>query len=267
MGGLVLKEDAEILSKGLRIVLPLVGAAASTPAPGASAVEATVEMTDLAKELRAEAGDATSAEDVAARWADLGARRNLFDRALFGRLSLDGAQVPVADYLIACYAAVTTLRSRKGSSATEDLAEIFSYVTDLCVSYCAMALLNPDSFQQPADAQTEGVLRLLGPLRADSLPSGFLTRLVARLQEDGDLPNFAQPIFHQLWVEVGPPSLSLSLSLPPSPSLSLALSLSSLFRSHSQIPSCFPLPLPPPCTLSCLPLSVTRSPICLATPD
>jgi hypothetical protein len=192
---LLLKDDAEIFSKVLRISLGD-SAAAPTSARG-TPTEAALELEELASELKAEAGDATSEVEVAARWSDVGSRRSLFDRALVGRLS-STTSTPVVDFLVASFARAADLRARKGSSATPDLAEIIEYVGELCVSYSSIALLNPSMFPQPADAEKDGVLRLLGPLKADSLPAAFLARLVAKFAEEDSLAELGLPLFAKL---------------------------------------------------------------------
>lgn len=186
---LVIKEDVEILSKVLKVSLT----ASASPATGADAV---VELTELQSELQSEAGAETSAEAVAARWADMSSRRSLFDRALVGRLSV--AQVPVVDYLIAAFARCVDLKARKGSSASAELVEVFDYVAELAVSYAAIALQTPSMFPQPPEAEADGVLRLLGPLRADTLPAYFLARLVGKLAEEESLAEVFNPIFAKL---------------------------------------------------------------------
>ena len=137
----------------------------------------------LERELQEEAGDETSAEAVAARWSDAGARRSLFDRALVGRLS-SAVDTPVIDYLVGCFVRVADLKARKssqGALAQGELGELLDYVSELCVSYSAIALANPTMFPQPAEAEAEGVTRLLRHLRANSLPASFLSRLVANV--------------------------------------------------------------------------------------
>mmetsp|Transcript_46593 Transcript_46593/g.122326 ORF Transcript_46593/g.122326 Transcript_46593/m.122326 type:complete len:1040 (-) Transcript_46593:517-3636(-) len=212
---LLLKDDAEIMSKGLRISLDAAGVAASSTAGSrAAAAEASVDVGELAAELVAEAGDGTSAEAVAARW-DTGTRRSLFDRAIIGRLSDSDGSYAVADYLIGCYSRCVELRSRKGSAVTEELGEIFGHVTDLCVSYASIALLNPEMFPQPAAVEVEGVLRMLGPLKTDSLPTGFLARMVARLQEDGTLAEFGLPLFQKLAEELADKKVNILSHFTP----------------------------------------------------
>ena len=208
---LILKDDNEILVKGLRISIEGgYGLAASIP-KGASAAERVVDLAELTEELRCEVGGATSAEAVSSHWSDLSSRRSLLDRALIGRLS-DSGGTPVADYLIGCFARCNDLRSRKGSNLTNELGEVFTYTSDLCVSYAAISLLNPGLFPQPEEAGREGVLRLLGPLRSDTLPSGFLVKLVSRLQEEGTLSELGLPLFARLAEECGKSSIVTDFS-------------------------------------------------------
>ena len=188
---LTLKEDTEILTKGLKVSL------------GGSTSADAVELADLAAELQAEAGVATSAEAVAAHWADLGNRRALFDRALVGRLSI--AEEPVIEYLVGAFFRCVDLKARTGSRASEALVEVYDYVAELTVSYTAIAMQNPNMFPQPADAEADGVLRLLPPLRSDTMPAGFLSRLVAKLsEEEGALAEVFNPLFAELANEVPP---------------------------------------------------------------
>ena len=183
----------EILSKVLKIILvPELAGGSSTPHGTQSDVP--LELAELADELVAEAAEATSGEAVAARYADVDNRRSLFDRALVGRLS-STTNLPVVDFLIGCFARSADMRSRKGSALTPELGEVFEYVSELCVSYSAIALQNPSMFPQPAEAEAEGALRLLRPLRDDTLPPTFLSRLVARLSVDGTLGEVFLPLF------------------------------------------------------------------------
>lgn len=195
---LLVKDDNEILVKALKISLGGAADTVATPRGGSGDNHEMVVLSELADELRAEAGDATSAEAVAARWADLANRRSLFDRALVGRLSSAPNPPPVVDYLVGCFARCMDLRARKGSALSAELAEIFDYVTELCVSYSSIALLNPSMFPQPAEAEAEGVLRLLRPLKADALPAAFLVRLVAKFVEEDSLAELGLPLFAKL---------------------------------------------------------------------
>jgi ubiquitin conjugation factor E4 B len=212
---LVIKDDAEILGKGLLIKLeaaPAAAAAAPTPrrSSGGVSVPEPVPLTELIEELQAEAGDQTSAEAVAARWSDVGARRSLFDRALVGRLSAT-TDTPVIDYLVGCFARVADLKARKssqqGALAQGGVGELLDYVSELCVSYSAIALANPTMFPQPAEAEAEGVVRLLRHLRANSLPASFLSRLVAKFGEDDNLADLGLPLFSKLAEEASKSSL------------------------------------------------------------
>ena len=84
MAAYLLKDDAEILSKVFKISFaadptptsPPLSARGSSPSGGG---DAPVIMADLAEELKTEAGEKTSPEDIAAKYADLGERRSLFD--------------------------------------------------------------------------------------------------------------------------------------------------------------------------------------------
>ena len=250
---LVLKEDLEVLSKVLRISLAPLDAAAASSASRTSAAEAVVELGELIAELQADAGDDhASAEAVSARFGDFASRRSLFDRALVGRLS-SAADAPVADYLIGCFARCLDLKARKGSSASAELVQVLDYVAELCVSYSAIAFLNPSMFPQPADAEAEGVLRLLRPLKDDALPATFLSRLIAKLVEEGTLAELGLPLFAKLAEEVpgAPPPLpplqsphmirghspltALGLARPPS-----HLPRPLLLRRESRLPSSRP---------------------------
>lgn len=217
---LVLKEDLEVLTRVLKVTLTEAPTTASPASARGTASDTPLPLTDLAEELVAEAGDETSAEAVAARFADIGSRRSLFDRALVGRLSAT-TDTPVVDFLVASFSRCADLKSRKGTAASAELTELFQYVAELCVSYSAIALQNPTMFPQPADAEAEGVLRLLRPLREDALPASFLTLLVNRLVEEGALPEVVLPMFAKLAEEVreratrahSPCSLSVSAIL------------------------------------------------------
>ena len=158
--GLLLKEDAEILTKVFRVGLDDAGAAAATPR-GEPNVDAYIALLELAEELAAEA---QGQEDPLARWQDVGNRRSLIDRALVGRLSSHTS--PAVDYLIRCFKRCSEVRSRKRDIA-ETSAELFDYVSQLCVSYAAMALDDPSMFPQPEDVEKEGVLRLLPYLKGE----------------------------------------------------------------------------------------------------
>ena len=213
---LLLKDDAEIISKALKISLTAAGVPASASAGSrTTAADVVAELLELAEELVNQAGDATSPDEVAARWEDTSARRSLFDRAIVGRLSESDGSYAVVDYLISCYARVGELRSRKSSMLTPELADMYSYVTDLCVSYASIALLNPTMFPQPADVEAEGVLRLLRPLKADSLPQGFLSSLCARLQEEGTLTELGLPLYAKLAEEVGDTKFTILTDFTP----------------------------------------------------
>jgi hypothetical protein len=180
-----------------------------------TAADVVAELLELAEELVNQAGDATSPDEVAARWEDTSARRSLFDRAIVGRLSVSDDSYAVVDYLISCYARVGELRSRKSSMLTPELADMYSYVTDLCVSYASIALLYPTMFPQPADVDAEGVLRLLRPLKADSLPQGFLSSLCAWLQEEGTLTELGLPLYAKLAEEVGDTKFTILTDFTP----------------------------------------------------
>ena len=96
-------------------------------------------------------------------------------------------------------------RARKSRDAPAELDEVFAYISELCISYAAIALLNPSMFPQPPDVEAKGVLRLLAPLKRDGpggLPSGFLNRLTLRLEEEGALGEFAEPLCGALAAEV-----------------------------------------------------------------
>lgn len=210
----LLKEDGEILLKGLKISLSAAATPAAAPMQGSTtAADMLIELTELSDELRAEAGDAVSPEAVAARWGDVRDRQSLFDRAIVGRLSIS-EDVPVVDFLIGCFARCNDLRARKGSAVTAELAEIFDYITGLCISYSSIALLNPSMFPQPADAEAEGVLRLLSFLRADRLPSGYLTRLAERLQEEDSLAELL-PLFAKLVEELNAKTMNIMADFSP----------------------------------------------------
>ena len=83
---LLLKEDSDLMSKVLRVGID--GTSGDASARGG---EPYVELTDLAAELKSEAADAA---DPLERWADVSARRSLFDRALVGRLSSTAETMP-----------------------------------------------------------------------------------------------------------------------------------------------------------------------------
>ena len=191
---LLTKEDGEIFIKGFNVTLD------TTPpaTPRGSSVPAT-PLPDLAEELRVEAGDAASAEEVVARWEDLGSRRSLIDRMVFAKLMM--GMEAVSDYLIGCFGRLGDLRSRKGSGISPELAELLDYAIDLCVSYTQIALSDPSNFAQPDDAAAEGVARLLRPLRTNMLPAGFLPRLVAKFADEGALPALGLPLFAKLGEE------------------------------------------------------------------
>ena len=77
---LLLKEDAELLSKVLRVGITSTAGDAS-----ARGGDPYLEMTDLAAELKSEVAELKLEADPTARWADVSMRRSLFDRALVGR--------------------------------------------------------------------------------------------------------------------------------------------------------------------------------------
>ena len=137
---LLLKEDSDLMSKVLRVGID--GTSGDASARGG---EPYVELTDLAAELKSEAADAA---DPLERWADVSARRSLFDRALVGRLS--STHTPVVDYLIGTYRRCDEQR-RRISRPTPAQEELYAYVAELCVSYTSIALLNPSMFPQPAE--------------------------------------------------------------------------------------------------------------------
>ena len=156
MPGLLLKEDAEALAKIFRVAVDD-ASEPSTPR-GETSPDAFVHLSELAEELSAEADTV----DPVARWQDVGTRRSLFDRALVGRLSCTRA--PAVDYLIRCFTRCGELRSRKRDvSSTND--EVFTYISELCVSYTSIALLNPSMFPQPPEVEAEGVVRLVRHLK------------------------------------------------------------------------------------------------------
>jgi len=216
----LLADDHDILSNVLRVSLPGVGVAGGDAAKAAASGTPLVPLPDLAQELITEAA---GAPDPAAHWADLAARKSLFDRALVGRLSA-GTSAPIIDYLVATYRRNGALRSKK-PRVDEALAEILGYVSELCVSYTAIAALNPTMFPQPPAAEQEGVLRLLTALRSDdastALPEKFLSKLVERMQEDGTLGDFAAPLFDKLAEEAA----TLSLLNPFAPTYRALLTL------------------------------------------
>jgi len=75
---LLLKDDAEIISKALKISLTAAGVPASASAGSrTTAADVVAELLELAEELVNQAGDATSPDEVAARWEDTSARRSL----------------------------------------------------------------------------------------------------------------------------------------------------------------------------------------------
>ena len=165
--------------------------------------------------------DASSSSAVAAastaatRWwlPCRGDEAQAIDGFLRGRLSAT-TNTPVFDFLSSSFARLTDLRSRKSSAAlTPELIAVYDTVSELIVSYTAICLQSPGMFAQPKDAEDEGPLRLLRPLRNDTLPPNFLTLLVARLEEDDALadvflnlrsapvdgvPNSARSIFEKL---------------------------------------------------------------------
>lgn len=204
---LLLKEDADLLSKVLRVGITSTAGDAS-----ARGGDPYVEMTDLAAELKAEAADL---KDPTARWADVSMRRSLFDRALVGRLSSTNA--PVVDYLIASYQRCSEQRSRI-SRPTPAQEELYAYVAELCVSYASVALINPSMFPQSPEVEKEGALRLLRPLREEGreggLPSSFLSKLVARLVESEELRELSAPLFAQLQADIGAVSLLRDFAPP-----------------------------------------------------
>ena len=69
-----------MLSKVLRVGITSTAGDAS-----ARGGDPYVEMTDLAAELKSEAAELKLEADPTARWADIGMRRSLFDRALVGQ--------------------------------------------------------------------------------------------------------------------------------------------------------------------------------------
>ena len=147
---LLLKDDAEILTKVLRVGVEGAAVPPATPRGGsAEPAEAFVELTELAAELEAEA----NGQEAAARWPDVNSRRSLLDRALVGRLSSTCASA--VDFLIGAFSRCAELRSRKREVSAE-LAELYGYVEELCVSYASIALLNPSMFPQPPKIEAEG---------------------------------------------------------------------------------------------------------------
>ena len=160
----LLKEDAELLSKVLRVGITSTAGDAS-----ARGGDPYLEMTDLAAELKSEAAELKLEADPTARWADVSMRRSLFDRALVGRLSSTSA--PVVDYLIASYQRCSEQRSRI-SRPTPAQEELYAYVAELCVSYASVALINPSMFPQSPEVEKEGALRLLRPLREEGRKGG-----------------------------------------------------------------------------------------------
>jgi len=194
---LILKEDADLLAKVFRVGIHE-GTVAPPPARG-EASDPFVQLDDLAGELKSEAA---AAGDPLARWADLSSRRSLFDRALFGRLSI--SEAPAVDFLVACYRRGCYYRSSKSRDGPPD--EIYVYLLELCVSYTAIALLNASMFPQPAEVVSEGPVRLLPALKKDgadgALPDGFFKALVTRMQEDGNLNEFASPLLEKLATQV-----------------------------------------------------------------
>ena len=207
---LLLKEDAELLTKVLRV--GITGTAGDASARGG---DPYVELTDLAAELKSEAAELKMEADPTARWADVSTRRSLLDRALVGRLSSTNA--PVVDYLIASYQRCSEQRSRI-SRPTPAQEELYAYVSELCVSYASIALTSPEMFPQPPAVEKEGVLRLLRPLREEGreggLPSAFLSKLVARLVENGELHELSAPLFAQLQADIGAVSLARDFAPP-----------------------------------------------------
>jgi ubiquitin conjugation factor E4 B len=207
---LLLKEDAELLSKVLRV--GITGTAGDASARGG---DPYVELTDLAAELKSEVAELKLEAEPTARWADVSTRRSLLDRALVGRLS--ATNTPVVDYLIASYQRCSEQRSRisRPSPAQE---ELYAYVSELCVSYASIALINPSMFPQPPEVEKEGALRLLRPLREEGreggLPSAFLSKLVARLVEGEELQELSAPLFAQLQADIGAVSLSRDFAPP-----------------------------------------------------
>lgn len=151
----LLKEDTEILNKVFRVGIdasPVLTARGDNSDP-------VIELTELAGEL---ASEAEKLEDPQTRWQDIGARRSLFDRALVARLSC--TTNPAIDYLIRCFTRCSDLRSRK-RDLSPTAEELFAYVSELCVSYASIALLNPSMFPQPPDVEAQGVLRLIPYLK------------------------------------------------------------------------------------------------------
>jgi len=207
---LLLKEDAELLSKVLRV--GITGTAGDASARGG---DPYVELKDLAAELKSEAAELKLEAEPTARWADVSSRRSLFDRALVGRLS--STHTPAVDYLIASYQRCSEQRSRI-SRPTPAQEELYAYVAELCVSYASVALINPSMFPQPPEVEKEGALRLLRPLREEGreggLPSAFLSKLVARLIEGEELQELSAPLFAQLQADIGAVSLSRDFAPP-----------------------------------------------------
>mmetsp|Transcript_32953 Transcript_32953/g.54448 ORF Transcript_32953/g.54448 Transcript_32953/m.54448 type:complete len:1043 (-) Transcript_32953:431-3559(-) len=220
MAQIVLKEDVDLLTKVFRVRL---GATVSTATSHADGPDQFVNLDDLASEL---ANEASGSSDPLARWADISARRSLFDRALFGRLSISNS--PAVDFLIASYQRASDHRKRQPRELNRDTEEVYAYVLELCVSYTGIALLNASMFPQPAAVIEEGVLRLLGPLRYEgtdkALPAGFLGKLAARMEEDSTVSDFALPLFRKLAADVrAMPRTLLDDGLVPSYRAALAL--------------------------------------------
>lgn len=207
---LLLKEDTDLLTKVLRV--GITGMAGDASARGG---DPYVELAELAAELKSEAADAA---DPTARWTDVSTRRSLIDRALVGRLSFPTVgRFSVVDYLIASYQRCSEQRSRI-SRPTPAQEELYAYVAELCVSYVAIALTNPTMFPQSPEVEKEGVLRLLRPLREEGrdggLPAAFLSKLVARMQEDGMLHEISAPLFAQIQTDIAAVSLSRDFAPP-----------------------------------------------------
>jgi len=205
---LIPRSDAELLARVFRVSLVEVSgdsatSTAITPRGMSSQVPNTplVFLSDLAAQL---AKEVPPDGDPLAKWSELSARKALYDRVLIERLSSQNE--PVADFLIASFRRAAESRARRPRDATDEFEELHNYLLELCVSYTAIALQNPTFFPQPAEAEEQGVLRLLAPLKNDGvdsgLPSGFLASLTARMQEEDGLADLALPLMERIAADV-----------------------------------------------------------------
>ncbi|KAG8462786.1 hypothetical protein KFE25_004762 [Diacronema lutheri] len=209
---LVLPQDADLLQRVLRVKL----SPSEHPAPPGP----LVALPGLAAELAAEqaAADAAAAGGGAAdlagalarRWSEMGQRRSLVDRAIMSLLSEAADEgthaAPVVDRLAACYGRGLEERRRLAGLKAGPPAgslELCEYILELCVSYSAMGLTNPQLFPQPLAAQRAGPVRLADMLEAEmsggaALPSGFIVRLAEHASAEGSLDELASPLLRSV---------------------------------------------------------------------